>query len=130
MLGRWGPDSSGVPLRALQLAQASADNVVFHELLGRVFNNVREGKGLTPAMVGSPYVPDAVIGMIATGEKTGTLPDVLNQVAGFYEAETDSSIKNLFSAMEPIFVILLGLVVGAIAVAVLLPMFDLAQGIE
>ena len=81
-------------------------------------------------MVGSPYVPDAVIGMIATGEKTGTLPDVLNKVAGFYEAETDSSIKNLFSAMEPIFVILLGLVVGAIAVSVLLPMFDLAQGIE
>ena len=123
--------ASGVPiLKALQLAQASADNVVFHELLGRVFNNVQEGKGLTPALAGSPYVPDAVIGMIATGEKTGTLPDVLNKIAGFYEAETDSSIKNLFSAMEPLFVILLGLVVGAIAVSVLLPMFDLAQGIE
>ncbi len=123
--------ASGVPiLKALKLAQASADNVVFHELLGRVFDNVREGKGLTPALAGSHYVPDAVIGMIATGEKTGTLPEVLNKIAGFYEAETDSSIKNLFSAMEPIFVILLGLVVGAIAVSVLLPMFDLAQGIE
>lgn len=123
--------SGGVPiLKALRLAQASADNVVFHELLGRVFDDVEKGKGLTPAMVGSPYIPDAVIGMIATGERTGTLPEVLDKVAGFYEAETDSSIKNLFSALEPIFVILLGLVVGAIAVSVLLPMFDLAQGIE
>jgi len=71
-----------------------------------------------------------VAGMIATGEKTGTLPEVLGKVSAYYEAELDTSIKNLFSALEPAFIVCLGLLVGGIAFSVLLPMFNLAGGLQ
>lgn len=123
-------DSGVSMIRALELARTAGGNPVFQDLLVRVSEDVMEGKGLAPSLAKSPFVPPVVVGMIATGERTGTLPESLNRVAEYYEAETDSSIKNMFAAMEPAFVVGLGLMVGGIAVAVLLPMFNLAQGIN
>ncbi len=122
---------SGVPiLKSLELSKAAAGNLVFKELIDKITDNVREGRGLAPALARSPYIPPAVTSMIAIGEKTGTLPEVLRKVARFYESQTDTSIKKLFAMMEPIFIIGLGLMVGGIAVSVLLPMFDLAGGLQ
>jgi type II secretory pathway component PulF len=122
---------SGVSiLRSLDLAKTAADNRVFHDLLEKVAQDVKEGKILSKSLKQSPQIPKVVIGMIATGEKTGTLPEVIGRVAGFYEAETDTSIKNIFAAMEPLFIVVLGLMVGGIALSVLLPMFDMAGGIK
>ncbi len=117
-------------LHSLDLSKAAAGNRVFSDLLEKVGREVREGKVLSASLAQSPYIPRVVIGMITTGEKTGTLPEVISRVAGFYEAETDSSIRNLFSALEPLFIVVLGLTVGGIAVSVLLPMFDMAGGIK
>ena len=123
--------ASGVPiLKSLELARASAGNVIFQDLLDRVYRSATEGRGLSSALAESPYIPESVIGMIATGEKTGALPEVINKVADFYESETDTAIKDLFTAVEPLFVVALGLLVGGIAVSILLPMFNLAQGLE
>ena len=122
---------SGVPiLKALQLSKAAAGNVVFGDLIDDIMENVKEGRGLALALAESPYIPAGVVGMVSTGEKTGTLPDVVNKVASYYEAETDASIKNFFAAIEPIFIVGLALLVGGIALSVLLPMFDLAKGIQ
>jgi type IV pilus assembly protein PilC len=122
---------SGIPiLKSLEISRAAAGNAVFEELLDEVMKDVREGRGISPALARSALVPPTVAGMVATGEKTGNLPEVVNKVAGFYEAETDTAIKELFSAIEPIFVVGLALLVGGIAVSVLLPMFDLASGIQ
>ena len=90
---------------------------------------VREGKILSASLSQSPIIPKVVIGMVATGEKTGTLPEVINRVADFYEAETDTAVKNIFTALEPLFIVVLGIMVGGIAISVLLPMFDMAGGI-
>ena len=117
-------------LRALELAKASADHLVFHDLLEKVYIDVKEGERLSWSLGQSPYIPPVVVGMVATGEKTGTLPEIVNRVADFYESETQTSIKNLFSAMEPLFIVVLGFMVGGIAISVLLPMFNLAQGIQ
>ncbi len=122
---------AGIPiLRALKLAQASAGNAVFHELFEKIYNSAQEGRGLAVALADSPHVPDYVVNLVDTGEKTGTLPEVLGRIADMYEAETDAAVKNLISALEPIFIVGLGLAVGAMAVAVFMPMFDLAQGIK
>jgi len=117
-------------LLALELAKSAAGNKIFFDLLERVGNEVREGKILSQSLSQSQYIPKVVIGMIATGEKTGTLPEVINRVAGFYEAETDTAVKNIFTALEPLFIVVLGIMVGGIAVSVLLPMFDMAGGIQ
>jgi type IV pilus assembly protein PilC len=117
-------------LLSLELAKDAAGNRVFQNLFETVGREVREGRILSASLSQSPHIPRVVIGMIAVGEKTGTLPEVINRVAGFYEAETDSAIKDLFSALEPLFIVGLGLMVGGIAVSVLLPMFDMVGGIK
>ena len=122
---------SGVSiLHSLELSKTAAGNRVFHDLLVKVAEDVREGKVLSVSLAQGPYIPKVVIGMVATGEKTGTLPEIISRVALFYEAETDASVKNIFAAMEPIFIVVLGLTVGGIAISVLLPMFDMAGGIK
>lgn len=123
-------DSGVSILRTLDLSKASADNHVFRELLENVTRSVREGNVLSRALAQSPHIPPAVIGMIATGERTGSLPEVIGRVSEFYEAQTDTAIKDLFTAMEPLFIVVLGVMVGGIAVSVLLPMFELARSIQ
>lgn len=123
-------DSGVSILRTLDLSMASASNEVFQELLEGVTRSVREGNVLSKALSQSPHIPPAVIGMIATGERTGSLPEVIGRVSEFYEAQTDTAIKDVFTAMEPLFIVILGFMVGGIAVSVLLPMFELARSIE
>ena len=122
---------SGVSiLQSLELSKTAAGNRVFHDLIEQVAHDVREGKVLSASLAKGPLIPKVVIGMIATGEKTGTLPEVISRVAQFYEAETDAAVKNIFAAMEPLFIVVLGITVGGIAISVLLPMFDMAGGIK
>lgn len=123
--------ASGVPiLKSLDMTKASAGNVVFHDLLVQVHLSASEGRGLAAAFAKSPYFPELVSNMVANAEKTGTLPETLEKMAEYYEHETDTAIKDLFSVMEPIFVVGLGLVVAGIAVAILLPIFELGNAIQ
>ncbi|TBR22532.1 type II secretion system F family protein [bacterium] len=123
--------ASGVPiLKSLDMTKASAGNVVFHDLLVQVHLSASEGRGLASAFAKSPYFPELVANMVANAEKTGTLPETLAKMADYYESETDTAIKDLFSVMEPIFVVGLGLIVAGIAVAILLPIFELGNAIQ
>lgn len=123
--------ASGISItKSLEIARSAAGNIIYSDIMEKVAHDVHEGKPMSQSFAESPYIPPVVIGMIATGERTGTLPDIISRVADFYEAETDTSIKDLFSAIEPIFIVGLGVMVGAMAVSVLLPMFDVAQGIK
>ena len=118
--------SSGVPiLHSLELAGESADNLVFHDILQRVHQNASEGKGLSVGLFNNPYIPEQVAQMIENGEKTGTLPDVLNKISEFYEKETDTALRNVFAVIEPVFVIVLGSVIAGIAISILLPIFQM-----
>jgi type IV pilus assembly protein PilC len=76
-------------------------------------------------LAGDRFVPAMATDMIANAEVTGTLPEVLTQISDYYEKETDLSIRNVFAVMEPLFVIIIGVVVGMIAVSMLLPIFKL-----
>jgi type IV pilus assembly protein PilC len=122
--------SSGVPiLQSLSLARAAAGHEVFHDLMDKVYRNAAQGKGLSLAFSQSRHVPPQVADMIGNSGKTGTLPAVLEQISAHFESETDTEIRNLFSVLEPLCVIVLGVLVGAIAVAILLPVFELDRGL-
>lgn len=122
---------SGVSiLTCLELSKAAANNWVFHDILEHARVELREGKPLSGTLSGNEHIPPVLVSMISTGERTGTLPEVIDRVAGFYETETDTAIRNLFAAIEPIFIVGLGIMVGGIAVSVLLPMFDIAGAIQ
>jgi type IV pilus assembly protein PilC len=120
--------ASGIPiLKAIELARNSAGNQVFAEALDRVHRSASEGHGLSAPMSSMPF-PDIVGGMIGTGEKTGALPEVLVKLAAYYENQTNNSIQRFFAVLEPLFVAILGLMVGGIAFSVLIPVFSLTQG--
>ncbi len=123
--------SAGVPiLRALELARDLAGNVVYRDLFNKVYQSASEGHGLSAPLRGNPFFPSSVVDMIANAEKTGTLPEVLDQVAAYYEKETDTTLKNLFAALEPLFVVFLGITVAGIAVSILLPIFQIGTAIQ
>jgi MSHA biogenesis protein MshG len=69
--------------------------------------------------------PPLVLQMIAVGEETGALPDLLDEVAGFYEREVDHTVKNLSSAVEPVLIVFVGGMVLVLALGVFLPMWDM-----
>ncbi|MDD5627805.1 MAG: type II secretion system F family protein [Elusimicrobia bacterium] len=122
--------AGGVPiLKALDLARRSAGNVVFDGVIAKVYQSAASGQGLASALKLSAYIPDEVSGMVANAERTGSLPETLQKIADFYESEVDSAIRDMLTALEPITVVILGLMVAGIAVAVLLPIFSLGQGI-
>jgi type II secretory pathway component PulF len=116
----------GIPiLKALELTRAAAGNSVFEKLLDEVSQQVSEGKGIAQAFAQSPYVPSAVASMVATAESTGALPEVLDRVSDYYERQSAAAMRDMFTALEPIFVGFLGLVIAGIALCVLLPIFNL-----
>jgi type IV pilus assembly protein PilC len=123
--------AAGVPiLEALKLSGDSASHRVFHDILERVQKSAAEGKGLATTLTGDPFFPAVAADMIANAEMTGKLPEVMTQISIYYERQTDISIRNVFTVMEPVFVVLIGLVVGVIAVSILWPMFRLDGGLQ
>jgi type IV pilus assembly protein PilC len=118
--------SGGVPiLESLELAGQTAFHSVFRQMIDRVRQSASEGKGLSTALAGNPFFPETATHMIANAELTGTLPEVMTQISQYYEKETDITIRNVFTVLEPIFIVFIGLAVGTVAVAILWPMFKL-----
>lgn len=123
--------AAGVPLlKALELAEATAGNVVFARVFQRTREEVSAGNPIWMSLAASDYVPDIVGQLVAAAEKTGKLPAALAFVSEFYQNEIDVTLKNLFTAIEPMFVLFLGLVIGGIAVSMLLPIFKLGGIIQ
>ncbi len=122
---------SSIPvLEALRLSKRVIENKVMESVFENISDDVKKGRGIAPALRRSPYVPPLVADMVATGEKTGELPLMLNAAAGYFDSEVDNSIKALFTVLEPAMIILLGFIVGFIAVALLLPIFNLPGMVE
>lgn len=118
----------GLPLlRALELSAKSLGNSVLQIRIVDAAKMVAEGSRLSTALVGFPSV---LVQLIATGEKSGTLAEVLSRAADSYEAEFERRVQKALSLLEPTMILLMGIIVGAIVLAVLLPMFQLNQLIK
>ena len=118
--------SSGVPiLEGLDITAKTSGNAVVERALFQVRKSLEEGKSLTEPLKDSGVFPGMVTQMIAVGEQTGAMDAMLQKVADFYEDEVDSAVKDLLTALEPIMIVFLGLVVGGVVISMYLPLFTL-----
>lgn len=118
--------SSGVPvLRALDIVGDTAGNLVVAETVSRAHTSIKEGDKISTPLYGSRIFPVMVTQMIAVGEETGRLDQMLEKVASFYDDEVDATLKALTSLIEPLMIVGLGLIVGFIAVSVISPIYSL-----
>ena len=123
--------SSGVPITvALKASQGVVRNVFFAGFLEDLKQHVNEGRGIAVGFNRSELVPPLVQQMITTGEQTGNLGMVMTRVAEFYERELTRRITAMSKAIEPIMLIVMGIVVGLIVVSLILPIFKLSRAIH
>ena len=120
--------ASGVPmLDALKLCGEVAGNYQYEALWERVRDEVTAGRRICEALQGTPLIPPVLIQMISSGEDTGKLDYVLERVSSYYDREVEMSIKTATSLIEPIMIAAMGVVVGGIGMALLLPIFSLSR---
>jgi len=118
--------SSGVPiLEGLDITAKTAGNAVVERALQQVRRSLEEGKSLTEPLRDSEVFPGMVTQMIAVGEQTGAMDAMLQKIADFYEEEVDAAVKDLLTALEPIMIVFLGVVVGGVVISMYLPLFSL-----
>ena len=118
--------TSGVPvLRALEIVSETAGNRVVSDVVARARVSIKEGDKISTPLFASKVFPVMVTQMIAVGEETGRLDQMLSKVANFYDEEVDSTLKGLTSLIEPLMIVGLGLIVGFIAVSVISPIYSI-----
>ncbi len=122
---------AGVPiLQALEILKQTSGNAAVQEALDRARNDVQEGISLSKSLLSKQIFPDMALSMLAIGEETGEMDAMLSKVADFYEEEVGLIVKNLTAMLEPAMIVFVGGIVGAILVAMYLPMFSVFQNIS
>ena len=120
--------SSGLSImRALELSAMSLSNEMFKEVILASRDEVEKGGSLAIPIARSEYYPLLVSSMIAVGEETGELDNVLAKVAEYYKDEVDVATANMSATLEPVFLIVMGLVIAFISLAIYMPMFQLSE---
>jgi len=118
--------SSGVPiLEGLDITARTSGNAVVERALFQVRKSLEEGKSLTEPLRDSQVFPGMVTQMIAVGEQTGAMDAMLQKIADFYEDEVDAAVKDLLTALEPVMIVFLGVVVGGVVISMYMPLFSL-----
>ena len=122
--------AAGVPLvEALDSVAGAAGNAVYADAAKQIKEDVSTGQQLQFAMKGSGVFPSMAVQMVSIGEESGTLDEMLEKVAVFYEDEVDNMVDGLTSLMEPIIMSVLGVLVGGLIVAMYLPIFQLGAAV-
>ena len=123
--------SSGVSiLDGLEITAKTAGNRVIQDAIMQSRSSIAGGDTISAPLAKSNVFPPMVISMIAVGEQTGGLDEMLSKIADFYDEEVDAAVGALLSAMEPIMIVFLGVVVGGMVVAMYLPIFDMINAVQ
>jgi type IV pilus assembly protein PilC len=123
--------SSGVPiLEALSIVRETAMNAVFEDAFQRIYESIREGETIAVPLKECKIVDDMVVNMVDVGEETGDLDTMLNKIADVYDEEVDVLVESLISLLEPIMIVVLGLIVGTIVIALFMPLLGLLEGLS
>jgi type IV pilus assembly protein PilC len=122
--------SNGVPIvKALDITAAIIENKIYKEVAVRVSQKVQIGKALSKALYEEPLVPNILVQMVHIGEETGELGYILKNLAIFYRRELETTIDTMIGLIEPAMIVSLGLGVGVLVSAVLLPMYSMSSQI-
>ena len=123
--------SSGVSiLEGLEITAKTAGNMVIHDAVMASRHSIAGGETIAAPLEKSKVFPPMVISMIAVGEQTGGLDEMLTKIADFYDEEVDVAVGALLSLMEPMMIVVLGVVVGGVVVAMYLPIFDMMNTVQ
>ncbi len=123
--------SSGVSiLDGLEITAKTAGNRVIHDAVMESRASIAGGETIAAPLEKSKVFPPMVISMISVGEQTGGLDEMLSKIADFYDEEVDVAVGALLSLMEPLMIVVLGVIVGGMVVAMYLPIFDMMNAIQ
>lgn len=123
--------SSGVSIiEALEITAKTAGNMVVRNALESMISSISEGKTITEPMKDTGVFPPMVIQMVAVGEESGGLDQMLNKIADFYDEEVNAAVETLTSVMEPIIIVVLATIMGGALIAMYLPMFDMISAVS
>jgi type IV pilus assembly protein PilC len=118
--------ASGVPiLDCLEITASTAGNAIVEEAILSVKKAIEEGRTIVDPLKASGVFPNMVVSMIGVGEQAGALETMLTKIADFYEEEVDAAVADLMTAMEPMMIVVLGVIVGGIVISMYLPIFTL-----
>ena len=112
-------------LSSLEIVKEVLSNRLFQEEVEKISDNITQGSGIAAPLKGSKIFPPVVVNMMAIGEETGRLHEVLLRIANSYEIEVDRSVKTLTSLIEPLIILVMGLVVAFVVISMLMPIFTL-----
>jgi type IV pilus assembly protein PilC len=135
-ISRWARNlgtllSVGVPIiQALDIVGGTSGNALISEAMHDVRDSVRTGSTLSRPLANHPIFPAMVVQMLEVGEETGRTSEMLDRVADYYDQEVETATDALTSALEPMLVVLMGVVIGAMVICLYLPMFTIYQNIQ
>ncbi len=122
--------AAGVPLvEALDSVAGACGNRVYYDATKKIQGEISTGTSLTVAMQNAEVFPNMVLQMTAIGEESGALDSMLSKVADFFEGEVDDAVEGLSSLMEPVIMVVLGVLIGGLVVAMYLPIFKMGQAV-
>lgn len=122
--------ASGVPiLEALDICGRTAGNRIIEKAITRVRDSISEGRTISEPLSETGVFPEMVCQMIGVGEATGALDVMLGKIADFYEDEVDQAVEALTSIMEPMIMVVMGVVIGGLVIAMYMPIFSMASNI-
>ena len=113
----------------LRIASEVVSNEIYKELIEKTIKEVEEGNSISSVFADSNEIPKMVSQMMSIGEKTGKLDIVLARITEFYSREIDNIVANLMVLMEPIIMVVMGLAVGIMVAAIILPMYNMASNV-
>src|SRR5438105_741254 len=113
-----------------EITAKTAGNRVIQDAIMQSRSSIAGGDTIAQPLQKSKVFPPMVISMIAVGEQTGGLDEVLSKIADFYDEEVDAAVSNLLSLLEPIMIVFLGVIVGGMVVAMYLPIFDMINAVQ
>lgn len=120
--------SAGVPLlQALESTASATNNHLYHQATQKIKQQVASGQQLNFAMRNSQLFPTLAIQLVSIGEESGSLDEMLQKVAVYYENQVDNSVESLTSLMEPIIIVVLGVLIGGLVIAMYLPIFQMGS---
>jgi type IV pilus assembly protein PilC len=123
--------SSGVSiLDGLEITAKTAGNRVIQDAIMASRSSIAGGDTIAAPLAKSQVFPPMVISMIAVGESTGGLDEMLSKIADFYDEEVDAAVSGLLSLLEPVMIVFLGIVVGGMVIAMYLPIFDMINAVQ
>ncbi len=114
-------------LVALSIVKETTTNLVFANCLPAISDSVKEGESFAQMLEEAKYFPNLVVKLVGVGEETGQMSEMLIRVADTYEEDVDVLVSALSSLMEPLLIVIMGLIVGFIVISMFLPLFNLTE---